>query len=275
MKAAVIRQGPIPEGPWAPGAYVALVGTPGDALEARRSGWSLRDTLLILHPGGKTTRVFLFRRSLQGTVAKNVLQHGAGALNIDGCRVGTSDNLNGGAYSRNGRAAPLPGDDRVEASLGMFEPGAKPEHGYKQPVGRWPTNLILVHALTCQLLGTQRVKGSHSVGVSPGSYVKKEHVYGKYGKGWTPTSHVGEDGKEAAPLWECAPDCPARILNEQSGQSTSRKGAPRVGKSGAGWGMTATGAEYDDAGGAARFFPQVCDFDGAMLWVERLLGLSV
>lgn len=44
-------------------------------------------------------------------------------------------------------------------------------------------------------------------------------------------------------------------LDRQSGQSASRAGKPRGGANGDGWGMTATGAEYDDRGGASRFFP--------------------
>lgn len=47
----------------------------------------------------------------------------------------------------------------------------------------------------------------------------------------------------------------AEALDQQSGVSSSRVGRPRGAASGAGWGMTATGAEYDDAGGASRFFP--------------------
>lgn len=47
----------------------------------------------------------------------------------------------------------------------------------------------------------------------------------------------------------------AAALDAQSGHSTSRKGKPRASAApGEGWGMTATGAEYDDAGGASRFF---------------------
>ena len=45
-----------------------------------------------------------------------------------------------------------------------------------------------------------------------------------------------------------------KILDQQSGTSVSRPGKPRHGQNGTGWGMTATGAEYDDAGGASRFF---------------------
>lgn len=47
----------------------------------------------------------------------------------------------------------------------------------------------------------------------------------------------------------------ARALDGQSGTSRSRIGKPRAAASGEGWGMTATGAEYDDEGGASRFFP--------------------
>jgi len=46
----------------------------------------------------------------------------------------------------------------------------------------------------------------------------------------------------------------ARLLDEQSGESVSRQGKSRTGRSGQGWGMTATGAEYNDSGGASRFF---------------------
>ncbi|AEO94511.1 DNA methylase [Mycobacterium phage Violet] len=47
----------------------------------------------------------------------------------------------------------------------------------------------------------------------------------------------------------------AAELDAQTGITTSRKGKPRTGANGHGWGMTATGAEYDDEGGASRFFP--------------------
>ena len=47
----------------------------------------------------------------------------------------------------------------------------------------------------------------------------------------------------------------ARELDSQTGVSVSRAGAPRSGASGEGWGMTATGAEYNDEGGASRYFP--------------------
>jgi DNA modification methylase len=53
----------------------------------------------------------------------------------------------------------------------------------------------------------------------------------------------------------CLPGCPVAELDHQSGTSTSRTAAPRTGRQGDGWRMKATGAEYDDQGGASRFFP--------------------
>lgn len=131
-----------------PGEHVIIVGTEVDALRARAAGLSLRDTILILLPGVTTLAAYLFRSPLDGTVADNMSKHGCGGLNIDGCRVTTTDNLNGGAYSHGGRAAPMSGDQRSGASLGMFEPG-RSAGIYRAPSGRWPTNLVLVHGQGC------------------------------------------------------------------------------------------------------------------------------
>lgn len=62
------------------------------------------------------------------------------------------------------------------------------------------------------------------------------------GKGRWPTNVVLDETQAAE-------------LDGQTGVSQSRIGQPRGAASGDGWGMTATGAEYDDQGGASRFFP--------------------
>ncbi len=94
--------------------------------------------------------IILARKPLVSTVASNVLAHGTGALNVDGCRIETADNLNGGAYSDGGRSA-LPGDERDAAAAGMFAAGGGRLPGeYKQPSGRWPANVVLSHTLWCE-----------------------------------------------------------------------------------------------------------------------------
>jgi site-specific DNA-methyltransferase (adenine-specific) len=78
------------------------------------------------------------------TVAANVLEHGTGAINVDGCRVGTSDKLGGGM--ENGTSTVSDGWDRpwrrdpeaVERNKATTaEKIAKAE-----ALGRWPANLI-------------------------------------------------------------------------------------------------------------------------------------
>lgn len=70
------------------------------------------------------------RKPLIGTVAENVLAHGTGGINVDGCRVGTEARTNNfndfssqhGNKFGNGQPIPKLGDSQV--------------------IGRWPANLI-------------------------------------------------------------------------------------------------------------------------------------
>lgn len=79
--------------------------------------------------------ILVCRKPLEGTVAENVQRYGTGALNIDGCRVETVDNLNGGAYAKEGTAR----HDGAENWRYKRDGGAG---AYEQPAGRWPANLI-------------------------------------------------------------------------------------------------------------------------------------
>lgn len=76
----------------------------------------------------------LMRKPIESkTVAQNVLKYGTGGINIDESRVGTEDNLNGGAYSK--------GEYDTEGKV--LELGLKRQEGqYQQPQGRFPANLI-------------------------------------------------------------------------------------------------------------------------------------
>lgn len=71
--------------------------------------------------------ICLARKPLIGTVAANVLAHGTGAINVDGCRVeGDKPATTRGAGGQNGRYGPLNAQGRIEDD-GM---------------GRWPANFI-------------------------------------------------------------------------------------------------------------------------------------
>jgi site-specific DNA-methyltransferase (adenine-specific) len=86
--------------------------------------------------------IVMAQRPFDGSVAANLGRHGVGAINIDGCRVPTDEDLNGGAYSgalrRRGEYTST--DTAQEAvPLSRLNRGAGE---YVQPAGRWPANVI-------------------------------------------------------------------------------------------------------------------------------------
>ena len=102
---------------------------------ARWSGWGT-----ALKPAHEP--IIVARKPLAGTVAANVLAHGTGAINVDGCRVGTD----GGGTSCTKR-------DAVGKCLGHQNAGRSTSgetfHGPDTSGGRWPANIVLTHAPDC------------------------------------------------------------------------------------------------------------------------------
>jgi hypothetical protein len=103
----------------------------------------LRDTLEIMAPAtpeaaawsgwGTALKpayepILLCRKPLDGTVAHNVLTHGTGAINVNGCRIASSEALVRPAIHRY---------ENVALGKGL---GAGRQ---EEPPGRWPANLIL------------------------------------------------------------------------------------------------------------------------------------
>ncbi len=79
--------------------------------------------------------IVVARKPLAGTVAQSVQQWGTGALNIDGCRVGT-DTSRGDRY--NGKSSMPNGDSG--RSKGREKPREEP---WAVKAGRWPPNVLL------------------------------------------------------------------------------------------------------------------------------------
>jgi len=94
---------------------------PAPATDAARqwSGWgtALKPTL---------EPITVARKPLAGTVAANVLEHGTGALNVDGCRVGTDGGTTRSEQAPYAESGWRTGHNKVEA-LNLV---------------RWPANLI-------------------------------------------------------------------------------------------------------------------------------------
>ena len=78
--------------------------------------------------------IIVARKPLRGTVAGNVLEWGTGGINVDGCRIGTDETLQGSTV-------------RNDIQGGAFASGHKANPGdipdfTQNPAGRWPANFI-------------------------------------------------------------------------------------------------------------------------------------
>ena len=112
--------------------------------------------------------IVLARKSLEGTVAANVLKHGTGAINIDGCRVEAEH-----ATGWGGKAAG--GNTWTNGNCGLAKDGeARPVNG------RWPANVI--HDGSDEVLAAFPDSAGQQRAVGPANGAKASvNVYGDYG----------------------------------------------------------------------------------------------
>lgn len=88
--------------------------------------------------------IVLARKPLSGTVAANVLEHGTGGLNIDGCRVGATVETWPTSRAR-------PNNSR-DMHHNYTDGGSTTVRTGEVPPGRWPTNVVLTHAPGCDVM---------------------------------------------------------------------------------------------------------------------------
>jgi DNA modification methylase len=103
--------------------------------------------------------IVLARKPLIGTVAANVAAHGTGALNIDGCRIGTS-----GATTKEHKA------HHSHGSLNAYGNGLNGGNKIDLGIGRWPANVTLDEEAAAALdaqSGTLRARGNKTAKVVP------------------------------------------------------------------------------------------------------------
>jgi len=162
-----------------------------------------------LKPGWEP--IIVARKPLEGTVAPNVRRHGTGALNIDGCRIGFRCQADERSSKTKNRHADFQSKARKNRVYGRDE---RRRGNYDAP-GRWPANVALTHTEDCWQAGHARVRSNchHPA-------VRRKGDLGTAG-------HKGQDGLTERSstrelYWECSPDCPVRMLDEQSGGGASR-----------------------------------------------------
>ena len=76
------------------------------------------------------------RKPLIGTVAANVLQHGTGAINVDGCRIATDPTVDDPRLGGNGTWS------SEKMAKNVYEGGYAGDRVGSSALGRWPANFI-------------------------------------------------------------------------------------------------------------------------------------
>ena len=131
--------------------------------------------------------IILARKPLIGTVAANVLAHGTGALNIDGCRVPSE-----GGKHREGK----PSQDRRYTSAGATNIAALPGPRGGDPAGRWPANLI--HDGSDEVLAAfPAAPGQQGKASSNPDSPRTKSIYGELGRADDPMVPRGDTGSAA------------------------------------------------------------------------------
>ena len=132
-----------------PGTYVACISSSAEGgLEGRFLGLELRDTILVLRPGPRVGFIFLFRVPLSGTVLDQVVKTGTGVLNVDACRVASDMS----EFFSKTTGKPRSGMGHAHG-YGMGEGYGGNRANPPNESGRWPSNVVLVHASGCRRNG--------------------------------------------------------------------------------------------------------------------------
>ena len=124
--------------------------------------------------------ILLVRKPLDGTVAHNVLTHGAGALNLDGCRIGFANEADEG---KNQHAD----HDNGARENNVFGAMERPRTNYTAS-GRWPPNVCLSHTERCTPTGSRQVEATsihgEITGGRPSDDRQREPRHGLRRRGW-------------------------------------------------------------------------------------------
>ena len=186
--------------------------------------------------------IILVRRPIEKklTVAKNVLKHGVGGINIDASRIGTDEDFSNVKPRQIQKLNSLSHDENSESW--------KAAKDKLQNLGRFPANVILSHHPDCEEVGVMNESVAKNVSFKD---TKQSDA------GWGTKKCNTEKVELATPIYDCVDDCPVKILDEQSGTTKSSDNKWKGDNNSPIYGKYESGirqATYSDKGGASRFF---------------------
>lgn len=147
-----------------------------------------------------TEPIIVFQKPYNGRPIENIVDSGAGTLNIDATRIGINESVDD----------PRLGGKGEWAGTAVYSGGYAGDPVKSSPMGRWPANFVLVHHWDCVFKG----------------YASDDYVINRFDDGAKPFGggagheYTGEDLETRYEVWECHPDCPCARLDRQSSDSS-------------------------------------------------------
>ena len=197
--------------------------------------------------------IYIFQKPIEKglNISQNVLKHGTGAINVDGSRIGLTDDEPNNRGNRGlGRSS---GGHKTAYIGGEKEKQLKE---YQQHNGRFPSNSVFLHHPECKQIGVKKVKGGSESGYNFEESNQDNPT--KITKNIKSGIHYG---KETVPNFQCHPSCLISKLDKDSGELKSGshiKGSPNGSNAAFGKELNRIN-DYDiqgDQGTASRFFKQ-------------------
>lgn len=147
--------------------------------------------------------ILVFQKPYVGRSVDNIVATGAGMLNIDGGRLDSHakkwEEPRGGIWQT-----------KPDETSNIID----------NPLGRWPSNLVLSHTPECKKVGVKQVGDGKEGGYS---YQGEEYQVEGFVKSCKPDAQSNR-GTETIENWECPDCCPIRRLGEQSGERAGWQG---------------------------------------------------
>ena len=227
--------------------------------------------------------IVLAMEKLDGTFARNALEHGVAGLNVDKGRI-----LNATGWRRKTNHWKPPEE------IGIYGGGkGYPDEmdGEGNSKGRFPANVILTHHPDCVQMGTKKVKGNGRPNNVGNVYPDKSVVFPGRGSQAHKNYHTSPDGTETIEDWRCVEGCPVRMLDEQSGylHGSGHRNPSHRKRIDNKWIFSSYGIKGDRrdsfvdfrGGGASRFFKQcqygdedwICHEDCALRMLDEQSGI--
>ena len=230
---------------------------PATAAAAAAAGWGT-----ALKPAHEPC--VLARKPLIGTVAANVLAHGTGALNIDGCRIGFASDADERESKEKNRHSDFGTEAGGNAVYGDFTMVAPRNY---DAAGRWPANVMhdgsdeVVELFPSDVSGRVGMK-QHASGTA--------RIYGTYTRSEASTGLEGLPDSGSAARFFYTPKADASDRNEGLDGFTVRSAGSVTDREEGSAGLNSPRAGAGRTNGARNFHPTVKPTD-LMRYLCRLV----